>query len=517
MRIPISPSGRRPAAGLALLCLLGAASCDGGPTEPTTPAPEITTSTLPNATVGEAYSEGITVTGGNGEYSWTRVSGSLPPGLELSVDDLPPNDALITGIPSSEGTYSFQLSVRDGHGRTDTASLQITVLPPPEPLAVETLRLPPTLAGWPFGVHLDATGGDGESYAWSVVEGSLPQGLQLTPEGRFQGEPAAAGTTTFTVEVSSGGLTARREFTLTVVDERPNSFTITPFPVVDVAPALRANLEEAIRRWEAAITGDLQSGTLPAGDDAFFESGDCGGFGVLANGTAIDDILLLVNIDSIDGVGDDDGNVLGQAGPCGIRTDTTPFIGILTLDEFDLLSISNEELVTDLIQHEIAHVLGFGTLWNIFDRELVVGAAGDSLNNPRYVGEAALAAYQAVVDTATAIPVENEGGEGTVDGHWRERVFDAELMTGFVERPGIDNFLSEMTIASFSDLGYQVDRSAADSAPLLGLLDGSFYAAEHDGSNRPWGHDIVGGVGPIVIWHPDGTHSILPDSESRIP
>lgn len=513
MRTHLSPSGRRTAVAAALLCLLGVASCDGGPTEPTTPAPEITTSTLPNATVGEAYSEGINVSGGNGEYSWTRVSGSLPPGLELSVDDLPPNDALITGVASSEGTYSFQLSVTDGHGRADTASLQITVLPPPEPVAVETLRLPPTLADWPFSVHLDASGGDGESYEWSVVEGSLPQGLQLTAGGRFQGTPAAAGTTTFTVEVTSGGLTARQEFTLTVVEERTDRYTITPFPVVDVAPALQANLEEAIRRWEAALTGDLESGTLPAGDSAFFDSGDCGGFGELVNGTAIDDLILMVNIDSIDGPGGEDGNVLGRAGPCGIRTDTTPFIGILILDEYDLLSNTNEELVTDLIQHEIAHVLGFGTLWSFFD--LVEGAAGDTLNNPRYVGAEALAAYQAAVDTATAVPVENEGGEGTVDSHWRESVFDEELMTGFAERAGIDMFLSEMTIASFADLGYQVDLSAADADPLLGLFDGSFYAADHDG--RPLGHDEAGGVGPIVIWHPDGTHSILPDSESRIP
>jgi leishmanolysin len=66
------------------------------------------------------------------------------------------------------------------------------------------------------------------------------------------------------------------------------------------------------------------------------------------------------------------------------------------------------------------------------------------------------------------VPVENTGGPGTRDGHWRESVFRTELMTGFVGQMG--NPLSRVTVASFGDLGYQVDRDAAEEFDLPDLL-----------------------------------------------
>jgi hypothetical protein len=505
---PRGAAGLRRAAltgGLAALLLLLHA-CGGDPAGPDTAHPAITTTDLPSAMVGEAYSEGVHVSDGDGEYSWSLLSGLLPPGLALSVDDFSPNEALITGIPTSAGTYSFRIRVEDGIDRADTAQLVILVHPAPEPLIVRTPRLPPALADFPYRVELEAAGGTRGEFAWAVVEGSLPPGLELDAQGRFSGAPTTPDTTTFTVEVTSGEETARATYSLAVAAEDPTRYVITPFPVVDVPESLRDNLAEAIRRWEAAVISDLSSGTLPAGEDAFFEPGDCAGFGHLVNGTAIDDLILLVNIDSIDGVG----RILAQAGPCGIRTDTTPFVGILTLDEDDLLAMASEERVTDIIQHEIAHVMGFGTLWELFD--VVVGT--DTTSNPRYTGASAVAAYQAVVDTATTIPVENQGGDGTRDSHWRTSVFGNEIMTGFASQPGFDMFLSEMTIASFEDLGYTVDRSAADDTPLLGLLGSSLFGEGSDWGDL--GYDVAGIPGPIVVWQPEtGTYrKLIPTSRS---
>jgi hypothetical protein len=58
--------------------------------------------------------------------------------------------------------------------------------------------------------------------------------------------------------------------------------------------------------------------------------------------------------------------------------------------------------------------------------------------------------------------VENTGGAGTRDSHWRETILQAELMTGIIEQPGVPMPLSKVTIASMADLGYQVDYSKAD-------------------------------------------------------
>ena len=75
----------------------------------------------------------------------------------------------------------------------------------------------------------------------------------------------------------------------------------------------------------------------------------------------------------------------------------------------------------------------------------------------------ATAEYNAIFHTsATSVPVENTGGSGTADAHWRESVFGNELMTGWLNS-GITNPLSRITVASMADLGYQVNMNAADS------------------------------------------------------
>jgi hypothetical protein len=66
--------------------------------------------------------------------------------------------------------------------------------------------------------------------------------------------------------------------------------------------------------------------------------------------------------------------------------------------------------------------------------------------------------------------VEDIGGEGTADGHWRESVFGAELMTGFVD-PG-NNPLSKVTLAALADQGYAVNLGAADPYGLTLALRG---------------------------------------------
>src|SRR6185503_5729374 len=66
------------------------------------------------------------------------------------------------------------------------------------------------------------------------------------------------------------------------------------------------------------------------------------------------------------------------------------------------------------------------------------------------------------------VPVENSGGAGTADSHWRETTFGSELMTGYVNLGGMP--LSAITVGSLSDLGYVVTPLSADpySVPTIG-------------------------------------------------
>ena len=81
----------------------------------------VTTTSLPAATGGSAYTATLAATGGVTPYSWSVTSGSLPPGLSLSPA------GMISGIPDVAGTYTFTASVTDAENPAVTASKVLSV------------------------------------------------------------------------------------------------------------------------------------------------------------------------------------------------------------------------------------------------------------------------------------------------------------------------------------------------------------------------------------------------------
>jgi large repetitive protein len=77
----------------------------------------VTTTTLPDGTVGGAYSENLSAAGGNSPYSWSLASGSsLPSGLNLS------SGGTISGTPQAAGTFNFTVQVADSSSPQLTAT-----------------------------------------------------------------------------------------------------------------------------------------------------------------------------------------------------------------------------------------------------------------------------------------------------------------------------------------------------------------------------------------------------------
>lgn len=206
----------------------------------------------------------------------------------------------------------------------------------------------------------------------------------------------------------------------------------------------------AAARWEEVITGDVPSVALTYGGGSCHE----------AVSETIDDLMIFVKVEPIDGAG----GALGQAGPCFIRSASgLPLTGQLTLDEDDLDQAQSLGILEALVLHEMGHVLGFGTLWGSFG---LITDAGSP--DPYFTGSEALSAFDDIGGGAYAgvpVPVENTGGTGTRDGHWRESVFDSELLTGWIN-VGSSNPLSSVSAASLADAGYAVDTSAADGFSL---------------------------------------------------
>src|ERR1017187_7686871 len=97
----------------------------------------ITTTSLPSATLNFQYSVTLGASGGVPPYTWSLTSGSsLPPGLNLDAS------GLISGTPTVTGTYPFGVQVADAQSPPEaTAPLSITVNATVTQLTVVTTAL----------------------------------------------------------------------------------------------------------------------------------------------------------------------------------------------------------------------------------------------------------------------------------------------------------------------------------------------------------------------------------------
>lgn len=91
---------------------------------PTVPPVTIATTSLPNAKRNKSYGQTIQATGGIPPYSWSIMSGSLPPGLSLNT-----STGAVTGKATTIGLFSFTVKAVDSQATpaSDTQDLSIRV------------------------------------------------------------------------------------------------------------------------------------------------------------------------------------------------------------------------------------------------------------------------------------------------------------------------------------------------------------------------------------------------------
>lgn len=247
-------------------------------------------------------------------------------------------------------------------------------------------------------------------------------------------------------------------FTATAVPVPPSTYTVEiRFIGPEPSPSQKAAFDSAAAHWSRTVIGDLDPVTFTPADDFSF----CGG---QALNETIDDLVIFAKIDKIDGPG----KILGQAGPCYLRDDNLlTAAGFMQFDVEDVLDLETTGRFKAVVLHEMGHVLGIGSLWDL--QGLLTGrGTGD----PYFTGPSGRMAFAAAAAPGgfggNAVPVENSGGPGTRDAHWREPVLTNELMTGFLNS-GV-NPLSAVTVASLRDQGYVVDDSGADPYTLFAAL-----------------------------------------------
>ena len=200
----------------------------------------------------------------------------------------------------------------------------------------------------------------------------------------------------------------------------------------------------------------------------------------------------------------------GTLGSAGIRSNQTqssggfgntfPRRGVMTINTYYYGSNSNNNL-TNVIIHEMGHILGIGILTNISGAPIVNNSNG---NPDLYTGTNAVREYKNYISISNSnnsnsesidstliqgLPLENDGGPGTEYGHPEEGELDTkslnnrrytvngnsilhpglrtELMTGWetTNDSGISE-LSKVTIGFLDDLGYTVKYDNADDYTL---------------------------------------------------
>src|SRR6185436_19470630 len=74
------------------------------------PPLSLVTLSLAYATVGTAYSQTLTASGGTPAYTWSITAGALPAGMTLSAG------GVISGTASTNGAFSVTIKVTDSAG-----------------------------------------------------------------------------------------------------------------------------------------------------------------------------------------------------------------------------------------------------------------------------------------------------------------------------------------------------------------------------------------------------------------
>ncbi len=241
------------------------------------PAITLSPGSLPTGTVGTAYSQTITATGGTGTYIGFGVSaGSLPAGISLDG-----TTGAISGTPTASGTSSVTITVTDSASGTGSASYSI-VIAAAVPITVGPASLPDATIAVAYS-HAVTAVGCVVACRFSASAG-LPPGITLDgATGALAGTPSAAGPYTFTVTASEGANSGSKPFTLVVLD----AIAVTPPSLTGGSVGTAYSATFGATGGTGTYSGfAVTSGALPAGLSLDGTSGTLSGTPTAAGGSA---------------------------------------------------------------------------------------------------------------------------------------------------------------------------------------------------------------------------------------
>ncbi|MGE7370694.1 IPT/TIG domain-containing protein [Neorhizobium sp. NPDC001467] len=228
---------------------------------------------LPDGTLGAAYSQTLSASGGTAPYGFTVTGGALPPGLAIAS-----GSNVIAGTPTVAGTYSLSITATDAGGATGVVSYSLRIQPaalvlsPPNGSA-----LPPATVNAAYSyAGINATGGSGPA---SFSATGLPAGLVIAANGAISGTPSVSGRYTPTVTATDpAGAVATATYDL-VVNAAASTFVFTPAggALPPAMPGEAYSQDISAGGGTAPLIYRLAAGSLPAGLVLNVSNGDLNG------------------------------------------------------------------------------------------------------------------------------------------------------------------------------------------------------------------------------------------------
>jgi hypothetical protein len=212
----------------------------------------ITLNAAPDGIISQAYSHTYSASGGQGSYTYSVTSGSLPPGVTLT-------GAALSGTPTATGTYNYDITATDANGCTGVLSETVVIACPV--ITLSPPSIPNGQNGIAYNAVISASGGV-TPYTFSTT-GTLPTGLSLSSGGVISGTPTSNGAYNFYVVATDSNGCA---------DSLQYSITVTNCPVITVStPAPDGTVGAAYGHTYVATGGvspytySVTGGTIPPG------------------------------------------------------------------------------------------------------------------------------------------------------------------------------------------------------------------------------------------------------------
>jgi hypothetical protein len=213
----------------------------------------ISTTSLSNATVGTAYSNTLSATGGKTPYTWTLISGSLPTGITLH------SAGSLSGTTSQTGTFNLTVQVADSSSPKLTASKALTLTVAASVVVAVTPTTATVASSATEQFTALVTNTSNVTVTWSASLGTI------SSTGLYQAPTVSANTTATVTATSTADTTKSATATVTVTPPPPPALSISTTSLSNATAGTAYSYTLSATGGKAPYSWTLSAGSLPAG------------------------------------------------------------------------------------------------------------------------------------------------------------------------------------------------------------------------------------------------------------